>query len=64
MRMIDKFISDVKKQKLETTEVRCKWPYDYNDDFRAFEVTRENKVFYFCFGSEGQLIARDVRELK
>lgn len=56
---LEKFLRDMKNQNKTPKPVRSHWPYDY-EGMQAFEVEHNNKTFYFCFGSEGQLLQKKI----
>lgn len=57
---LEKFLRDMKDQNKTPKSVESHWPYDYDAGFQAFEVEHNNKTFYFCFGSEGQLLQKKI----
>lgn len=56
---LEKFLKDMKDQNKTPKSVESHWPYDY-EGIQAFEVEHNNKTFYFCFGSEGQLLQKKI----
>lgn len=57
---ITKFHADMEKKGITPKPVKSHWPYDYDEDFKAYEVEFNDKTFYFCFGSEGQLLQKKI----
>jgi len=57
---LDKFLKDMKNQGKTIQNVLPRFPYADNDNCQAFEIEHNNKTFYFCFGSEGQLLQKKI----
>ena len=55
-----KFLKDMAEKGKALKIVRSHWPYDYDADFKAYEVKHNGNRFYFCFGSEGQLLQKKL----
>ena len=56
---LTKFLKDMKDRNKTPKSVESHWPYNY-EGIQAFEVEHNNKTFYFCFGSEGQLLQKKI----
>jgi len=59
-RSLEAFKRDMAKYNIEPREVAPRFPYDYSDDFKAFEADNNGHTFYFVFGSDNQLIQSQV----
>ena len=57
---LSKFLSDMKERGKTIEAVPPRFPYADNDNCQAFEVEHNNRTFYFCFGSEGQLLHKRI----
>jgi len=57
---LEKFLKDMEKMNKEIKETSPRFPYTNHDNCKAYLVDNNGKTFYFCFGSEGQLLQKII----
>lgn len=60
MTQLKQFKAQMKKGNVKLKEVSSKWPYNYDADFKAYIATLNDISIYFCFRSDGKLLAKNT----
>lgn len=54
------FLEAIKKKGLTAVKTAVRFPFQYHEGFEAFTVKVDDRTLYFCFGSDNQLISKQL----
>lgn len=54
------FLEATNKKGLTAVKTVVRFPFQYHEGFEAFTVDVEGMRLYFCFGSDNQLISKQL----
>ena len=54
------FLEATTKRGLTAVKTAVRFPFQYHEGFEAFTVKVDDRTFYFCFGSDNQLISKQL----